>query len=63
MLYPAPMGALTGLHAGTSKDADDFNGLYFGPWARKLPANPATQKPEEGKKLWDWLEEQVKKRT
>ncbi|ESK95441.1 hypothetical protein Moror_995 [Moniliophthora roreri MCA 2997] len=63
MLYPMPMGALTGLYAGTSEDADDFNGLYFGPWARKLPPNPATQKPEEGKKLWDWLEEQVKKRT
>ncbi|KAK7036770.1 short-chain alcohol dehydrogenase [Paramarasmius palmivorus] len=63
LLYSAPMGALTGLYAATAKDADEFNGAYFGPWARRFPPNPSTQKPEEGERLWGWLEEQVKKHS
>ncbi|KAI0318779.1 NAD(P)-binding protein [Amylostereum chailletii] len=58
LLYPASLGALTQLWAGTSPEGAEFNGKYLVPWARVGKANPATQDPEEGEKLWEWLEEQ-----
>ncbi|KAJ8079116.1 short-chain alcohol dehydrogenase [Marasmius tenuissimus] len=61
LLYPPPYGALTQLYAGTSKHADEFNNQYFVPWARKAEPNPTSQDPVEGKRLWEWLEAQVKK--
>ncbi|KAK1215775.1 short-chain alcohol dehydrogenase [Marasmius sp. AFHP31] len=60
ILHPTPYGALTQLYAGTSEHADEFNGQYFVPWARKADPNPTSQSPAEGKRLWDWLEAQVK---
>ncbi|KAF5342774.1 hypothetical protein D9758_017118 [Tetrapyrgos nigripes] len=61
ILHPAPYSALTQLYAATSEDADDHNGAYFVPWARKQKLPPASQDPEIGKELWNWLEDQVKK--
>ncbi|KAJ8079118.1 short-chain alcohol dehydrogenase [Marasmius tenuissimus] len=61
LLYPTPYGALTQLYAGTSEHADEFDGQYFVPWARRAEPNPTSQDPAEGKRLWEWLEAQVKK--
>ncbi|KAL0581533.1 short-chain alcohol dehydrogenase [Marasmius crinis-equi] len=60
ILHPTPYGALTQLYAGTSEHADEFDGGYFVPWARRAEPNPTTKDPGEGKKLWEWLEAQVK---
>ncbi|KAK0185515.1 hypothetical protein F5146DRAFT_937364 [Armillaria mellea] len=60
ILYPAPYGALTQLYTGTSVEGANFNGKYFVPWARLWKPSPASQDVETGKRLWDWLEEQVK---
>ncbi|KAL0573368.1 short-chain alcohol dehydrogenase [Marasmius crinis-equi] len=60
MLHPTPYGALTQLYAGTTEPADEFNGGYFIPWARRGKPNPTSQDPAEGKRLWEWLEAQVK---
>jgi len=62
MLYPAPFGALTQLWAGTSPEGADFNGKYLIPWAREGEIPKGADDPEIGKKLWDWLEEQVRER-
>ncbi|KAK0498736.1 NAD(P)-binding protein [Armillaria luteobubalina] len=58
--YPADMGALTMLWAGTSSEGADLNGKYLIPWARVGIASKGTQDPELGLKLWEYLEEQVK---
>lgn len=60
LCYPAPLGALTQLYAGTSPETGDANGEYFIPWARRGKATALTGDPETGKKLWEWCEEQVK---
>jgi len=60
ILYPAHMGALTQLYAGTSPETADANGQFFIPWARRGKANKAIEDPELATKLWDWCEEQVK---
>jgi retinol dehydrogenase-12 len=81
MLYPAPMGALTQLYAGTIAKPSEINGKvmflpfaikkcdvdlgvrctqYLVPWARIGVARKETQNVENAKKLWDWLEDQVK---
>ncbi|KAJ7508810.1 hypothetical protein B0H11DRAFT_1963743 [Mycena galericulata] len=57
--YPVPLGALTQLWAGTSKEAASLNGGYLIPWARVGTAPPASLDPAAGKALWTWLEEQV----
>jgi len=85
MLYPAPMGALTQLWAGTTEEGGKQSGKvrpknplrerrptlihfflvrtptqYLVPWARVGSAKKETNDPETGRKLWEWLEEQVK---
>ncbi|KAH7885820.1 hypothetical protein F5I97DRAFT_1158984 [Phlebopus sp. FC_14] len=59
-LYDTPKGALTQLYAGTAPAAAELNGKYLVPWARLGSPRKKTQDPELGKRLWDWLEEQVK---
>ncbi|KAA1477766.1 NAD(P)-binding protein [Dentipellis sp. KUC8613] len=59
ILYPAPMGALTQLWAGTSPETADFNGKQARSVLLMLgEARKETGDPEVGKRLWDWLEEQ-----
>ncbi|KAI5115553.1 hypothetical protein M0805_001882, partial [Coniferiporia weirii] len=58
--YPAPLGALTQLWAGTMPEAVEYNGKYLFPWARLGEPRKDTQDPDMGVKLWEWLEEQVK---
>jgi len=60
ILYPSPMGAITQLWAGTSPEGADFNGKYLIPWARIGTIPNGAEDPAVGRKLWDWLEEQVK---
>jgi len=60
ILYDTPFGALTQLYAGTVPEAVGLGGKYLIPWARVGTPLKETQDPELGKKLWDWLEEQVK---
>ncbi|KAJ6607901.1 NAD(P)-binding protein [Mycena sp. CBHHK59/15] len=59
IVYPAHLGALTQLYAGTTEAGAELNGKYLVPWARIGAARPETQDKEAGKKLWAWLEEQV----
>ncbi|KAI0310797.1 NAD(P)-binding protein [Amylostereum chailletii] len=60
ILYPASMGALTQLYAGTAPQAADLNGQFLIPWARLGEARKETGDPAIGTKLWEWLEEQCK---
>ncbi|KAH9847103.1 NAD-P-binding protein [Lenzites betulinus] len=60
LLYPAPMGALTQLYAGTSAEGAKLGGQYLIPWARVGRARKETDDAELGRKLWDWLEDAVK---
>ncbi|KAL0066450.1 short-chain alcohol dehydrogenase [Marasmius tenuissimus] len=62
LLRPTPYGALTQLYAGASVNADEFDGQYFIPWARKSEPNPTARDPVEGKRLWEWFEAQVPKK-
>jgi NAD(P)-dependent dehydrogenase (short-subunit alcohol dehydrogenase family) len=59
LLWPAPMGALTQLYAGTSTDGKDLNGKHLIPWARMGNPRADTQDPKVGRELWAWLEEQT----
>ncbi|KAK0498693.1 NAD(P)-binding protein [Armillaria luteobubalina] len=59
-LFPADMGALTQLWAGTSPEAGKLNGEFMIPWARLGKARKETGDPAVGKKLWEWLELQCK---
>ncbi|KAJ7755211.1 NAD-P-binding protein [Mycena metata] len=59
IVYPAHMGALTQLYAGTSAEGANLNGKYLVPWARIGSPSEVSQDEEVGKKLWTWLEEQV----
>ncbi|KAI0691856.1 NAD(P)-binding protein [Cytidiella melzeri] len=59
-LFPTPMGALTQLYAGTMPEALKYNGEFFIPWARLGRMREEAYDPEIGKRLWDWLEDQVK---
>ncbi|KAF7331018.1 NAD-P-binding protein [Mycena venus] len=59
IVYPAYMGALTQLYAGTTVEGAQLNGKYLVPWARIGIANPVSQDEEVGKTLWSWLEEQI----
>ncbi|KAH0836337.1 hypothetical protein J3R83DRAFT_7889 [Lanmaoa asiatica] len=60
ILYDTSYGALSQLYAGTMPEAAALGGKYLVPWARVSTPLKETQDPELGKKLWDWLEEQVK---
>jgi hypothetical protein len=74
IVYPARMGALTQLYAGTTEEGAQLNGKvcrvgrsprysdtlqYLVPWARIGAPNPISQEEEVGKKLCTWLEEQI----
>ncbi|KAH9942254.1 NAD(P)-binding protein [Epithele typhae] len=59
MLYPASMGALTPLWAGTTPHGLRLGGQYLVPWARLGAAREETQDRQLGRKLWAWLEAQV----
>ncbi|CDO73874.1 hypothetical protein BN946_scf185016.g31 [Trametes cinnabarina] len=61
LLYPAPMGALTQLYAGTTPEGANLGELtpvtnYLIPWARVGRAKKETGDVELARKLWDWLE-------
>ncbi|KAG8679169.1 hypothetical protein FRC12_011351 [Ceratobasidium sp. 428] len=60
LLWPAPYGALTQLYAGTASEGANFSGKYLAPWAKVSKARADTRDEEAGRKLWAWLEEQVK---
>ncbi|KAJ7321631.1 NAD-P-binding protein [Mycena albidolilacea] len=60
MLYPVDLGVLTQLYAGTSPEGSQLGGKYLIPWARVGKAHKGTDDPEVGKKLWEWLDAQVK---
>ncbi|KAG9122607.1 hypothetical protein FRC07_000945 [Ceratobasidium sp. 392] len=60
ILWPAPYGALTQLYAGTSPEGDTLSGQYLIPWARLSKSRTDTRDEEAGRRLWAWLEKQVK---
>jgi len=60
ILRPAPFGALTQLWAGTMPDALNVNGEYLIPVARVALCRKEAYDEGLGKKLWEWLEEEVK---
>ncbi|EJF62090.1 NAD(P)-binding protein [Dichomitus squalens LYAD-421 SS1] len=57
LLYPAPMGALTQLYAGTTLEGANLGGKYLIPWARVGEARKETYNEETGRKLWEFLED------
>ncbi|KAF7349754.1 NAD(P)-binding protein [Mycena sanguinolenta] len=57
--HSAPRGALTQLWAGTSQEGAKMGGKYLIPFARYGSAPELTSKPEVGRELWKWCEEQV----
>ncbi|KAI0030810.1 hypothetical protein K488DRAFT_53420, partial [Vararia minispora EC-137] len=59
-LYPASIGALTQLYAGTAPEAADLNGQFFIPWARVGLARREALDPEAGARLWSWMEVHTK---
>ncbi|KAF7307309.1 hypothetical protein MIND_00524900 [Mycena indigotica] len=59
VVYPAPMGALTSLYAGTTKEGELLGGKYLFPWARLGEAPVTVHDPANGTELWKWCEEQV----
>jgi len=62
-MYPAPMGAITGLYAATSPELKQGDsGRYFIPWARAGTPDKGTQDLDLALKLWDFLEEDVKRK-
>ncbi|KAF8601547.1 NAD-P-binding protein [Ceratobasidium sp. AG-I] len=61
ILWPTPYGALTQLYAGTTPEGLELSGKYLIPWARLSKSRADTKDEAAAKKLWDWLEEQVKK--
>ncbi|KZV62250.1 NAD-P-binding protein [Peniophora sp. CONT] len=60
MLYPVPMGALTGLWAGVSPEGANLNGEFLIPWARVGPAPEKSLDPALAGKVWSRLEELCK---
>ncbi|KAG9077456.1 hypothetical protein FS749_010650 [Ceratobasidium sp. UAMH 11750] len=60
LFWPAPYGALTQLYAGTTPEGSKLSGQYLIPWARLSKSRADTRDEEAGRKLWAWLEEQVK---
>jgi retinol dehydrogenase 12 len=61
-MYPAPMGAITQLYAATSPELKKLDsGRYFIPWARAGTPKNGTQDLDIALKLWDFLEEAVKR--
>ncbi|KIJ60944.1 hypothetical protein HYDPIDRAFT_177243 [Hydnomerulius pinastri MD-312] len=56
----AELGVLTQLYAAAGPEAADLGGKYLVPWACVGEPVPATQDPELGSRLWDWMEEQIK---
>ncbi|KAI0920757.1 hypothetical protein AcW1_005064 [Taiwanofungus camphoratus] len=60
ILPSAAMGALTQLWAGTMPEGAELGGKYCIPWARVGIARAETDDPELGRRLWAWLEDQVK---
>lgn len=61
VLAPVPLGALTQLFAGTAPEAGKLNGKYLGPWARERVPRPDHLNVELEDKVWEWMEQQVKK--
>ncbi|OBZ78995.1 hypothetical protein A0H81_00306 [Grifola frondosa] len=59
VLYPAPMGALTLLWAGTMPETLNYNGQFLIPFARVGRCREEAYDPALGERLWNWLEDQV----
>ncbi|KAI0743734.1 NAD(P)-binding protein [Daedaleopsis nitida] len=60
LLHPASMGALTQLWAGTTPEGLTHGGEFLVPWARLGRARDETRDGQLGKRLWGWMEEQVR---
>ncbi|KAI0730702.1 NAD(P)-binding protein [Earliella scabrosa] len=62
VMWPAPLGALTPLYAGASSEGVELNGKFLIPWARVQDCpNPEAYDQGLARRLWEWLEEEVKK--
>ncbi|KAH3678142.1 hypothetical protein WICMUC_001658 [Wickerhamomyces mucosus] len=64
LLYHPIYGSYTELYAGLSKDITlENNGDYYGPWGRPRLLRPDIDKGRNdgtAKKLWDWVENELK---
>ncbi|KAF7327166.1 Short-chain dehydrogenase/reductase family protein [Mycena kentingensis (nom. inval.)] len=59
LLYPAPMGALTQLWAGTAAEPNSINGKYLEPWARISKPDKRAKNVELRKEVMTYLAKQV----
>ncbi|EKM52468.1 uncharacterized protein PHACADRAFT_260896 [Phanerochaete carnosa HHB-10118-sp] len=60
LLHDASYGALTQLWAGTMEETIQYNGEFLVPYARLGKTQAEMYDPEIGKRLWAYMEEQVK---
>jgi len=60
MLKHPVMGATTSLWGVTGPESTELGGKFLIPWGRVGTPSPASQDTELGKKLWSYLEEQIK---
>ncbi|KAI0800645.1 NAD(P)-binding protein [Fomes fomentarius] len=60
VMYPTEYGVLTPLWAGTMPEAVNHNGGFLVPFARVGKAPKEVYDSENGERLWNWLEEQIK---
>ncbi|KZV84163.1 NAD(P)-binding protein [Exidia glandulosa HHB12029] len=60
LLYPPPFGAITQLYAGTAPEGASMGGQFLVPWARIGPTSVEASDADLARRLWDWLEEQVR---
>ncbi|KAL0581480.1 hypothetical protein V5O48_000523 [Marasmius crinis-equi] len=58
-LHPMMYGVYTQLYAGTAPETAKMNGEYFVPWARRGKPHRNAEDAPLGKKLWEYMEEQV----
>ncbi|KAJ7054148.1 NAD(P)-binding protein [Mycena amicta] len=61
LIYPAAWGSVAQVWAGTSDEAAGLNGKYIAPWGRVARHRRDVDDPQNGRELWEWLEEQVRK--
>lgn len=60
LLHDASYGALTQLWAGTMPETVQYNGEFLVPYARPGRTQSAMYDPEIGKRVWAYMEDQIK---
>lgn len=62
VLHPSVYGGYTELFAGWSEEAGqrEKQGAYIGPWGRFVMLRKDVDESSQGKRLWEWCEQETK---